>query len=168
MTHVIRFEAVTKRYDATGPTALDQMSLTVGEREAVAVMGPSGSGKSTLPNLIAGLDRPTSSSTCSTTAERPDCKQGETPDGQPQENSDVDRNCPHRFVRRDAAWRRQGDVRNSPDCHDFHHGSTGQAAQAPPLGSSRIDLCCIRGCGMERIHHRPSESFDWGGDELRQ
>ncbi|MBB5940194.1 ATP-binding cassette domain-containing protein [Streptomyces zagrosensis] len=60
MTHVIRLEAVSKRYDATGPIALDQVSLAGGEREAVAVMGPSGSGKSTLLNLIAGLDRPTS------------------------------------------------------------------------------------------------------------
>ncbi|WP_321170631.1 ATP-binding cassette domain-containing protein [Streptomyces sp. Je 1-369] len=60
MTHVIRLEAVTKRYDAPGPTALDQVGLTVGEREAVAVRGPSGSGKSTLLDLIAGPDRPTS------------------------------------------------------------------------------------------------------------
>jgi len=62
MTDVIRLEAVTKRYDQTGPAALDDVALTVGEREAVAVMGPSGSGKSTLLNLIAGLDRPTSGS----------------------------------------------------------------------------------------------------------
>ncbi|NUU20114.1 MAG: ABC transporter ATP-binding protein [Streptomycetaceae bacterium] len=60
MTHVIRLEAVTKRYDETGPAALDHVDLAVGEREAVAVMGPSGSGKSTLLNVIAGLDRPTS------------------------------------------------------------------------------------------------------------
>ena len=34
--------------------------LTVGEAEAVAVVGPSGSGKSTLLNLVGGLDRPDS------------------------------------------------------------------------------------------------------------
>ncbi|MEU8133701.1 ABC transporter ATP-binding protein [Streptodolium elevatio] len=59
MTDVIRLEAVTKRYEGTGPAALDRVDLVVGAREAVAVMGPSGSGKSTLLNLIAGLDRPT-------------------------------------------------------------------------------------------------------------
>ena len=39
--------------------ALDGVSISVAEKEFVALLGTSGSGKSTLLNLIAGLDHPT-------------------------------------------------------------------------------------------------------------
>ena len=37
---------------------LDDISLTVGDGEIVAIVGPSGCGKSTLMNIICGFDRP--------------------------------------------------------------------------------------------------------------
>ena len=58
----IRLDAVTKVYHQgkTQVNALDGVSLTIPERQFVAVMGASGSGKSTLLHVVAGLARPTS------------------------------------------------------------------------------------------------------------
>ena len=39
--------------------ALQDIDLTVAEREFVAILGPSGCGKSTLLNMVAGFDLPT-------------------------------------------------------------------------------------------------------------
>jgi putative ABC transport system ATP-binding protein len=60
MNALVDIENLTKRYNGSGQSALDGVSLQISAGEAAAIMGPSGSGKSTLLNLIAGLDRPTS------------------------------------------------------------------------------------------------------------
>ncbi|MBI3573047.1 MAG: ABC transporter ATP-binding protein [Candidatus Kerfeldbacteria bacterium] len=59
---MIELKKVTKLYELGGEKiyALDNVSITIGDGDFLAVMGPSGSGKSTLANIIGGLDTPDS------------------------------------------------------------------------------------------------------------
>jgi NitT/TauT family transport system ATP-binding protein len=53
----VRIDAVDKRFGDVH--ALSEVSLTLGDREFVSVVGASGCGKSTLLSIIAGLEPPT-------------------------------------------------------------------------------------------------------------
>jgi ABC-type lipoprotein export system ATPase subunit len=55
---------ISKYYQQPGSSIqnliLDKVSLSIREKESIAIVGPSGSGKSTLLNLLGTLDRPSS------------------------------------------------------------------------------------------------------------
>ncbi len=58
---MIRTENLGRDYGAGNArlTVLNDVNISIADREFVAITGPSGSGKSTLLGLLAGLDRPT-------------------------------------------------------------------------------------------------------------
>ncbi|HEV2955866.1 MAG TPA: ATP-binding cassette domain-containing protein [Xanthobacteraceae bacterium] len=60
MTDVIAFRDVSRVYEDGRVRALDGVSLTVAEREFLAIVGPSGSGKTTLLQLVNRLAEPSS------------------------------------------------------------------------------------------------------------
>jgi lipoprotein-releasing system ATP-binding protein len=63
MIPLIEAEHLTRILPATVPVTLVQdVTMSVGEREFIAITGPSGSGKSSLLYLLGLLDRPTSGS----------------------------------------------------------------------------------------------------------
>ena len=57
----ISIASLTKRFETgdSSVTALDDITLTVEEKQIVTLVGASGCGKSTLLNLIAGFETPT-------------------------------------------------------------------------------------------------------------
>jgi putative ABC transport system ATP-binding protein len=61
---VIQLDRISRHYSlgVTIVRAVEDLSLSVNQKEFLALLGSSGSGKSTLLNLIGGVDRPTSGS----------------------------------------------------------------------------------------------------------
>jgi NitT/TauT family transport system ATP-binding protein len=59
-TSLVALERVTKTFEGTGTTALEDISLEVPQGGFVTLLGPSGCGKSTLLRIVADLIEPSS------------------------------------------------------------------------------------------------------------
>jgi NitT/TauT family transport system ATP-binding protein len=59
-TSLVALERVTKTFEGTGTTALEDISLEVPQGGFVSLLGPSGCGKSTLLRIVADLIEPSS------------------------------------------------------------------------------------------------------------
>jgi branched-chain amino acid transport system ATP-binding protein len=56
MAPALEIEGLTRRFG--GVTAVNDLSLAVGQGELVSIIGPNGAGKTTVFNLVTGLDTP--------------------------------------------------------------------------------------------------------------
>ena len=54
----IVIERISKTYSGGKTPAVDDVSLTIRDREFMVLLGPSGCGKTTLLRMIAGLESP--------------------------------------------------------------------------------------------------------------
>jgi lipoprotein-releasing system ATP-binding protein len=63
-SNLAELQNIIKQYDQPGSglhnLILNQVSLAIGMKDSIAIVGPSGSGKSTLLNILGTLDRPSS------------------------------------------------------------------------------------------------------------
>lgn len=58
----IHFDNVSKRFEKSGPNAVDEVNLTINEGEFITILGSSGSGKTTLLKMVNRLYEPDSGS----------------------------------------------------------------------------------------------------------
>ncbi len=60
MAELLEISSLTKKFDDTNVTAVNNLNLKVGEREIFGIIGPDGSGKTTTLRMLCGVITPTS------------------------------------------------------------------------------------------------------------